>query len=344
MNIVYSIAKSIVIIEFSLVAIIVLITFLLKLVIYLRNKQDKIISAAITDYLTNVDADINNFNINKFKRGWRKLNILLPITHKFEKKVEDKWEAVRISFFQSVMLPLARIDAISSNWTRRYYAAKVFSLFFEANDESYILKLVNDNVPLIRYNAIIPAILYGSEKSINSIISRMAQEPWLTQFLYLREFYNASGTSRIYIENHLVTSTNPDIRYVCYKLLLNYSPLKYTWNYQADINSNHMKLRCATLMFITYVDRESAIPLITRLLKDPDWHIRATSLVCIKSLKLHQAISEISQYLNDTNQWVSLVAMQVLYELGEQGQQVLTSKNITYNPIALDIMNQVIKT
>ncbi len=277
---------------------------------------------------------------DSFKRNWRRFNILMPIVNEFERQVDPHWEEIRIEFFESVLLPLARTEVTSKDWTRRLCAARTFSLYFEAGDEPYILKLAEDKVPLVRYNSIIPAVLYGSEKCINSIITKIAEEPFLSQYIYLREFYNASGTSRIHIENCLINSSEPNIRYVCYKLLLNYPALGISWDYQGDLISNNLQLKLATLTYLCHANRGIAIPIITNSLKDTDWNVRVVALICLRNMKVNQAIPDISRCLKDSNQTVILVAKQVLYELGEQGVQALESQNIAYKPIALDLENQ----
>lgn len=343
MDVVYKIATWVVFIEFGLIGIIILTTFLLKILVNFKNRYDQQLAIAVMNYFKKINFDIHHFDAKKFDIKWRKLDILLPIIKELELQLDENWENLRILFFQTILLPLARLDAMKRSWSSRYYAVKAFSFFFEEQDGNYILKLINDKIAIIRYNAIIPAILYGSEKTINTIVTQMAAEPWLTQFIYLREFYNASGTSRIYIENFLKNSDDSKIRYVCYKLLMNYPPLKFSWDYKQDFQSDYIRLKIAALLYITYVNRELAIQIITSSLTSQEWQVKAIAIICLKKLKLQKSIAEIADYLNDANQRVALVAMQSLYELGEQGKKELSSRNITYNPVALDITNDILK-
>jgi hypothetical protein len=81
----------------------------------------------------------------------------------------------------------------------RHYAALSFTHFSENGDEEHIIRLINDDIPLVRYSAATAGIIYGSEVAIDSIIIRMSKESWLTQTVYMQGFDKIPYSTHYYL-------------------------------------------------------------------------------------------------------------------------------------------------
>lgn len=343
MELVHIIAKWVVIVEFSLIIIIFLTTFYLRATIYYKIKNEQKLTRSITRFLVKLIPLYKEFNEKNFFSSWRRLDILLPIIRTLDKEVDnDKWANIRIVYLQSIILPLAKTGAVSNDWELRCLAAESFALYSTESEESYIIKLVTDEVALIRYSALAAAILLGSEAAINLIIMQMIEETWMTQSIYLSKFDKASVSTRIYVENCLKNSSNLKIRAACYHILVKYPPHKAGWDLNPDIYSKSMNVKIAALKFISYTDRDAAIPKLLDMLEDTQWQVRTVAIHCLSNLKVDEAMTQISFSLKDTNKWVGLAAAEALYDFGEKGVQILESQNIVFNRAAYNVANHVL--
>ena len=81
----YHFAENVIIIEFSLVAFIVLMTCFLKVYYYFSNKRKKRLKIEIKHYLNRIILARLEFKSHDFAKKWRKLDILLQIVEKLDK-------------------------------------------------------------------------------------------------------------------------------------------------------------------------------------------------------------------------------------------------------------------
>ena len=68
-----SLLKSVIIIEIALVFIIILLTFLLKGIFYLKIRRDKRIKQEIEDFMSGLFLSDSHFSSSVFLRRWKRL-------------------------------------------------------------------------------------------------------------------------------------------------------------------------------------------------------------------------------------------------------------------------------
>ncbi|MEN9449469.1 MAG: hypothetical protein RJA83_83 [Pseudomonadota bacterium] len=335
----YLLAKWIIILEFILITIATVAVYTIKQAIARKKERDKQLSQRIKKYLTSTTYRHDN----NLPRNWKRLRLLLPIVSQLDlDKNEHAWYKNRRHFVVSVMLPLARASTTNNYWASRLYASQTFAVLSENTDESYILKLASDEIPLVRFSALSAAILFGSEAIINLIITQMAKEPWRTQSVYLSKFDNVPLKTRHPIENFLKTSPDINIRITCYKVLLKYPPIKPSWDIETDIKSKTLSLKLSALKLLAHINHKSAIPILIDALNDTHWQVQTISMQCLGDLKAFEALPKITNYLNNSNQWVAVTAAETLYRLGDQGIAILKSQRITYDPACYNIVHHVL--
>jgi HEAT repeat protein len=268
----YGLAENIILIEFLAIAMVIIFCYVLKLFYFLKRKRKKQYTALIESHLLELVSTKKPFSKSNFPPSWMKMDVLVIIINKLDRNISSpEWGKIRMSLLHSVVLPLARRAANSYYWILRFYAAESFSLAGEAQDEKLILSLVNDKVPLVYLNALTAALNYGAERAIDVIIKKMAQERALTQGAYLQAFSTVSSTTRPLIEKYLQKSIEPFERATCYKILNQYPADKITWDLTEDIQSNNLELKIATIRFIAYNHLKNVIPILIKLLQDPEW-------------------------------------------------------------------------
>jgi hypothetical protein len=345
MDLAIFLAKYGVIIEFSLIILIIIITYVMKMVYYFKAKNTHTMTTKIQLFLnekTLLNEQITNQSFNK---RWKNIAILTPIVRHLDRNlIQNKWARIRINFIRNIILPLARRAATKKDWIMRYYAAESFSLYSENGDEPTILSLLNDTVPLVSYTAANAAITYGSEAAITLIIVKMAQESWLTQSLYIQAFDNVSYATCYIVMNQLKNSKDPAIKATCYNILLKYPRIQVDWDINTDIQSANMLLMLAALRFIAHSQWRLALPILVNLLNDSNWQVKVVTLSCLKDLNAVDAIPQIIARLTDSNWWVRVAAAQALKSFGEPGEAALKSLNMSVETIDDNIADSVLNT
>lgn len=343
MNVGYRFAEIVIVVEFSLVAIIILATYLLKFFYSLRARRRAKITADVDHFLTEKISKKRAFKSKDFLNKWKKIDILIPVINKFDKNVNSAaWHDLRLTLVHSVILPLARKAAMKKNWVMRFFAAEAFRLANEIDDEKYIVKLSKDSIPLVYLNALSAALKSKSKSALDVIITRMSDERGLTQSTYLQAFDNASATTRSMIEQHLQSTNEPYTRATCYKILLKYSAEKINWNIKSDIESSNLELRLAALRFLAHNEGKSSIPTLRHHLKDQQWEVRIAAIHCLGDLHAIEAISEIALCLRDPEWWVRINAGQALKNLGKEGIEVLKAQDPNVDKFAFETAQHVL--
>ena len=131
--------KSVIIFEFSIIALIMMLTVLLKIFNYYSVRYNVRKKAKIEWYLVDAAKHHKKFNNRDFPGKLKNLNLLLNVIDKLDNNKLDKyWLEIRENFINVVMLPLAKRATSSRKWQERYYAARTFSLIREKEDHLFI--------------------------------------------------------------------------------------------------------------------------------------------------------------------------------------------------------------
>lgn len=337
------IAQYIIIIEFALIFILVLSTYLLKGLFNIRSRQRQKYTEGMEDFFKTLIKNTAQYDPSKFKKAWYKIELIIPVLEKLSKEHSHTiWRNILQDFCNKTLLPLARKNIKSRNWALRYYVAQSFSLCYEKADESNIVNLLNDTVPLVFYAALRPALLSRSENCINAIITRLSGENWITKSLFLQVFETAPTTTRFIVERYLMRAVEPHIRATCYNILLEFPNGKLRWDMSKDLHSNFMNLKLAAIKYVAHVKKKKSIPILIDLLSDTQWEVRTVATRLLGELNAIQASTALAKCLRDPDWWVRLAAAQSLHSLGKQGDAILNSQDRTLYPDAYRVANHVL--
>lgn len=339
------IVEILIFLEFFLVALIIVFTYLLRLYYFIRSRNKKKLSREVTAYFAKLIPAAIPFNIENFPEEWKKIDIITPILIQYRKLVDDQsWYTTKLQVVRTLMLPLARNAAVSRDWVLRFYAAETFDVIYEKEDEKYIIKLMKDEAPLVRVNAFSAAISLGTKECIRFIIDEMATENFLTQTLYLQAFDQAPITTRPFVIDYLQETTDNAIRASCYNILIKYPPFPINWDIMQDINSSDLKLMLSAVRCVALIDKEKAVPILLDLLQDKRWQVRAMSIHFLSYLQVKQAIPAITSSLKDENEWVIILAGHALKNLGMEGMEAARSSLIREDYATFDITQHILST
>lgn len=334
----------IIIVEFSLVILVVLLTLILKSFDYIATRNNSIAKNQIETYLNQFIASEKKFQIHQFPRKWRKINLLLPIVAELNKlPIDSFWHELKVEFIQSIVLPLARKAAHHKNWLRRFFAAEAFGLMSSKDDEKTIIDLINDELPIVYLNAVVAAVNYGSPGTINAVISRMAKERRFLQNIYKQSFDNSSSQIQNIVKMRLQKDNDPYARAACYKILSkcpSISGLPST--IEEDIQSTILDLKLSVIRFLVHAQQDKAIPVLIKQLSSDSWEVRVVALRGLSDLGGTQALSEITHCLQDKVWWVRLAAAQTLKQLGNEGIEILKTLDPKVDRFAFEAAQYVL--
>ena len=255
----FRIAEGIIILEFGLVLLFILLTYILKKYYASQARRIQGIKNEIELYLRN--AKPNQPLV--FPRRWSKLKYLVTIIEKLDAEPgREEWKAVRKNLLQTIVLPLARKAASQSqrHWMQRLYAAEAFRLHADKDDEKHILSLVNDGIPLVCLNALYAGITFGSSNIIRAIILNVAAQRRITQGTYLQAFSNASPEVLSIVVDCLKHSNDPYIRTICYKILIQSPHSVEKVDPRNDLISSNLELRIVAAKYLTIHYKDEAVP------------------------------------------------------------------------------------
>lgn len=323
--------------EIGLVFFIVLIAFVYKFYYSSKAKRLKLISNQVRDYFDNIIRSQSSFSEGSFNSDWRKLEVLLPIILEYNsKETSPAWQAAQKEFVNSILLPLAREAATDRYWVNRMLAAQSFQFDTQLQDTKYILKLLDDKIPLIHLHAAMAAIIDGNKDGIFHLIEIMAKYNHYSHSIYLQLFHEDIKYIPDFVTEFLVESKDPQIRWVCYEILIKYPPIKDLGYIEEDIKSENQELQINAIKYYKYALGEKAVPKLLELLETQKWGARVICLHSLGSLKALSALPEIEKCLHDHVWWVRTAAAQALKQMGEPGLAILNAQSVETDRYAYD--------
>lgn len=341
----YKIVEYVVIFEFLLVFALVLISYLMKLFYVFRAKQAAETTEKVANYFAKMIPGEAPIPLRSLPKRWKQIDIILPIVLQFAKLIDDaSWQDKRMQTIRSIILPIARKNAQATDWDLRFYAAETFSLISDPEDEKIIQTLVTDPVRLVYISAAKAAWAAKSETSLNIIITRMSQEPRITQTFYLQAFDNVTPVTRPIIIKRLLSASNEEVRATCYRILLKYPPEPITWDVSADLASPNVLLKIIVMRVLTYTQDPMSIAVLQEAIKDKHPEVKAVAIHCINTLQDKSLIPDIVPCLADSEHWVRFIAIQALANLGEEGEKELQSRNLKADPVMVNATQYVLNT
>jgi hypothetical protein len=342
--------ETIIFIEICLTVFIIIMTYVLKLIYTLREKNRQILMREVENYFNKLIAEKNIVDLSKFENKWKRLDIIMPaypkLNNNFENNLETKnnWIIIKENFLKSIVIPLAKKNAMKRSWIERCYAAEAMIVLTDRIEEKYLIKLIEDKIPVIYLNAVNAAITQRSEIAIGLIIKLMSHKRKMSQANFLQAFDDPPDETRLIVEKFLIISEDIYERATCYTILLKYPEKKLTWNIDSDIHSNNKELKMAALRYLTFADKEAAFSAAIQLLEDQAWEVRVAAIHTLGALNKDSALSNLTKGLHDPIWWVRINAAQVLFKLGEKGIEILKSQDPAVDKFSYDVAKQVLST
>lgn len=332
-----------IVVEISVVLLILLFIYLLKLISIIKRQYDERQTIFIEDKFKKM-ISMNAYE-NSYLKNQRRLDLFMPIVYKFDESYQaGPWMTIRTALLDAHLLPIARKKVKSKKWLQRFWAVKCFELKAEKSDDILLSVLLNDPIPLVQLYAISAAIKLGSPELINNILNQIAERRRLGQTIYYHSLEKINREELHIIADRLLNEKNLYVRTLCYKLLTKFSYTESDLDVTPDIQSENIELKIAGLQYLALLDPNQAVNFAVNSLTGAVWEIRVISLQLLSQLKAETWIDNIAVCLHDSVWWVRLNAAKTLLSFGEKGRTVLNSQDPKVDRFAYETAQFVLKT
>ncbi len=326
--------------EVCILLILVVSIVIHRLIMNHAITRDSLREEGLNSYYLNLIEKKHTFDLKNYpgKESWFKSELV--VLEAFRDRLEgDEWSQMRNRAVESLLILRARKWANSRLWTRRNFAARVFRLHAEPEDEPFLLELMVDKKFLIRSPASFALIDLESKEGVIKILQAIQKEPGYAQFLYRDALLRGSekvleilnevakdpslhlqvldvlgakswgGTISFLAED--LKSEDPVRYHLALKVLIR-NPLPDSFSYfQAALSNPDPKVRVIAMKGISLFPSDELSNILENGLRDFAWEVRVEAGKALKGLG--EAGLNI---LNKQEEEVSKEAAQFVIEFG----------------------------
>ena len=233
------------------------------------------------------------------------------------------WQEIKTAFIKEQMLPVAIQYIAAKNWIRRFFLLRCFEYVIDAQYEPELIRLIKDTVPLISIRTT-PLILLSPTKAlINALIDKIYQSHQRFQKLYLVQLHASPLLYDVILEK-LQESHDPKLRHLCYRILkqIGVTQIFYA-EILKDVNSTDFELKLSAIRILGEAEPKASASILITLLKDPNWVVRNNTLQSISQTKNPELLKYVVAALDDESWWVKINAAKVVSNLTEAERNTL---------------------
>ena len=340
----FSLIKMVAISQLIIVCLLIIFAYMVKLYFYYKSIHHKKVSVKLEELLRDQIITVGEFNINSVIGYKHLIGLLIDIINKFDATISvEKWLDIRHQIIDLIILPAARVFAVSRAWNQRLIACQSFSLSYKAQDEFLVMTLINDSVPLVSINAAILAVQSNSQALIDTIIDCFAKGRHVQQSFSAHILSSADATVIPLIKNRLRRETNPYVRAFCYRILMDLPCIsEKVETTSEDLRSSNLELKLSVMSYLSHIDPQSSSVSFLKLLDDPVWEVRAKAAKLLGDIRDDSFVFALELTLKDPQWWVRMNAAEALYKLGAQGLSVLRRQDPNVDSFAFEIATQIL--
>jgi hypothetical protein len=300
------------------------------------NAQEK-----IKKYLIDKISTKQELGLGFFNKKFRSLQLLAPVLEKInhENIRDEHWIYLRDELLESCLLPIARKQAQSFSWTKRYWSLRCLSIAPRRIDEHYFLKSLLDPVAHNRFAAIKPLLDVKSSTCADSIVKAMTGENRHTQAVYISMM--KFGEDRFFdaIRNRLENEMDIDSRRVCIDIMSESLSKSDIFLIKKDINSPDKYLKLTSIRCLNKFKMDHATQLLIGFLEAEEWEVRAISAQFLGDRNAIKAVPKLIENAGDKNWWVRMNSIMALKKMGGTGEAALLTINPTTDKYAFEMIN-----
>jgi hypothetical protein len=317
-----------------------------KIYAYYKSVRLQQITDKIESYLRHCVEQGGGYNPEFMMAYQRYLTVLVDIITRLDISMKEKrWAEIRRDLIENMALPYASTLVNSRFWRQRFKLCMLLQLSHENRHELLVKILIEDPIPLVSINAAMVAVQYKSQLLIDAVIDLLSKGRRVQQSLYSQVISSADADVIPLIQHRLLREKDPYIKAFCYRTLMSIPYRVDTVKcVDSDLESNILDLKISALNYLHHNDKEKAVPLLTRLLKDPRWEVRAQAAKLLGGLGDDTVINSLGTCLRDKVWWVRINAAEALCHFGKKGISLLKNQDPMADKYAYDVAMQVLLT
>lgn len=273
--------------------------------------------------------EIDATEILNYPFDWQ--DLLLAIESFDRRFSDDTWLKLKASLLTEDVKKEAHHLTKSSNWVNRNIGIRFIRLDTRPEDESIILKLLDDPSPLVRIPAAESAVQLKSEKAIRKVLERMAQESEFGRFPYRDTLVKGKTTVFNIVEKIFKEEKDKKIKDACLDVLSSHVTqdlFPYLIDYLNSENSNDKIL---VIKALSNFSSKESIQYLIKSLTDEHWQVRAQAAKGLGHLMEKSSLPPLVQTLQDPIWQVRVEAAHSIKKLGPEGQGILTGQDPDIN-------------
>ncbi len=304
---------SIYIIEYMLIIEIFLITIAVVLTIFFqtffsyRERVNNRLRDQLKTHILDMICKSTPFDIHTFESYTLKLPVVIRVVHEIDTKMKGEyWDALKHFLLTVVMRDEIYHHLESRNWQKRGWALQGLSLTKERTHEIRILKLLQDETPVLRFSAASSGIKLKTRQSIDAVLNAMEREPSYARYAYRDALLRADDEVYHLLVEKLKEERNPRLRICCLEILsqkMGYISHDLIAN---DLTSPELDLRWWATRALENMPTIKTIELLRDRCVDSSWEIRSLAARNIGLLGDKDAIVALSELLEDEHWYVRL--------------------------------------
>ncbi|MEI6242565.1 MAG: hypothetical protein WCP39_04075 [Chlamydiota bacterium] len=250
-------------------------------------------------------------------------SILVVIESLSAKVRGDIWKSISLPVVEKYLLPLARKWAMKRTILKKSFAARTFSLLPMQEEESKVMRLLQDSANIIRISASVAAAKIGTMRLLQAIVNVMVEEREEGRFFYRDAILQGNSGNLGWIREQLKLEIDPRFRLVYLDILSQVFDSDLLPYIMQDLNSEDEKLRFKALKilenFPSAIEKKKMIALVD----DPSYEIRGTVVTILGRLFGLNVKESLIHGLLDPEWWVRVHAALALKSLGDGGRRIL---------------------
>jgi len=312
-----------IILEFVVVTLIVIGTYLAKLYFVLKGDINESRAKEVREYF-------KNRNFSSPPPHYKHPHLIITELNKSSLKESDKKEIIT-----KHLLEIARPYVNSSNWLHRYFLLECYKVVIEPEDKENIIILINDDVDIVNLNAMNLYYFFDDEEVCQVVFDKLNKLSYAGQEIHIPQLPKCNAFYNV-LKKNLVKSSDLKQKYLCYNLLKHLgTPAEFYDLALADLKDiesitdfatlgdDYMNCSLAAIEVMAYADPDKAKKLLLKLLKHKNWLVRNKVIHALGKLMLPGTAKEIAQHLADPEYWVRVNASKELLNFGDEGHNVL---------------------
>lgn len=278
-----------------------------------------------------IDMMVSKIEIEEGILQLRKFSKLLLLRQMrlFNQRFNDSdWMLIKEKIAKSYLLPAARQLAGSNSSKKRNFAANCFSLVPLAEDNKFILKLLDDPIFLVSSIAAQAAMKLEIRTSFYKILLLMSRSEGFT-YCYYRDLLIDNMTIRnfAFLQKIAAQNLDPAVHLACLHLLIS-RRLSFSATFlKRDIKSSNPAIRMAALKIFVRYPQHSFFNLFLECTKSSDPDIRIEGIKGIEFFPSPIVYFELTKMLSDNNWQVRLQASKSLKLLAPEGEAILRAQD-----------------